>query len=192
MLIVMSQRSDTNLDQQALDAHPDFATSASFFSTFEGFITQRCMFWSFHCILTSVAPLWKTLSNKLLFLLFGSERGESDSHLADIFHIHISWPHCCGSGSVESTCFLGLPDPDPLVRDTHTDHSIIQGFGSGSVSGSGSAWIRINLSCWIRIRIRTQIADPNPDPGGQKWPQKIEKRTEFSSFEVLDVLFWGL
>ncbi len=48
--------------------------------------------------------------------------------------------------------------------------------------------IRINLSCWIRIRI--QIADP--DPGGQKWPQKIEKRTEFSSFEVLDVLFWGL
>jgi hypothetical protein len=32
--------------------------------------------------------------------------------------------------------------------------------------GSGSAWIRINLSCWIRIRI--QIADPVPDPGGQK------------------------
>ncbi len=56
--------------------------------------------------------------------------------------------------------------------------------------GSGSAWIRINLSCWIRIRIRIQIADP--DPGRQKWPQKIEKRTEFSSFEVLDVLFWGL
>jgi hypothetical protein len=41
---------------------------------------------------------------------------------------------------------------------------INQGFGSGSVSGS--AWIRINLSCWIRIRI--QIADPGPDPGGQK------------------------
>jgi hypothetical protein len=58
-----------------------------------------------------------------------------------------------------------------------------QGFGSGSVS----AWIRINLSCWIRIRIRIQIADP--DPGGQKLPKKIEKRTEFSSFEVLDVLF---
>ncbi len=38
--------------------------------------------------------------------------------------------------------------------------------------------IRINLSCWIRIRI--QIADP--DPGGQKWPTKIEKRTE---------LFWS-
>jgi hypothetical protein len=48
--------------------------------------------------------------------------------------------------------------------------------------------IRINLSCSIQIRI--QIADP--DPGGEKWPQKIEKRTEFSSFEVLDVHFWGL
>ncbi len=50
--------------------------------------------------------------------------------------------------------------------------------------------IRINLSCWIRIRIRIQIADP--DPGGEKLPKKIEKRTEFSSFEVLDVHFWGL
>jgi hypothetical protein len=40
--------------------------------------------------------------------------------------------------------------------------------------GSGSAWIRI------------QIADP--DAGGQKWPTKIEKSTEFSCFEVLDVL----
>jgi hypothetical protein len=49
--------------------------------------------------------------------------------------------------------------------------------------------IRINLSFWIRIRIRIQIADPDPDPGGQKWPKKIEKRTEFSSFEVLDILF---
>jgi hypothetical protein len=47
--------------------------------------------------------------------------------------------------------------------------------------------IRINLSCWIRIRI--QIADPDPDPGGQKCPTEIEKRTEFSCFEVLDVLF---
>jgi hypothetical protein len=52
-----------------------------------------------------------------------------------------------------------------------------------------SAWIRINLSCWIRIRIRSQIADPDPDPGGQKLPTKIEKSTEFSCFEVLDVHF---
>jgi hypothetical protein len=47
--------------------------------------------------------------------------------------------------------------------------------------------IRINLSCWIRIRI--QIADPDTDPGRGKITQKIEKRTEFSSFEVLDVHF---
>jgi hypothetical protein len=57
-------------------------------------------------------------------------------------------------------------DPDPRI------HTSDQGFGSGS----GSAWIRINLSL-------------DPDPGGQKCPKKIEKRTEFSSFEVLDVLF---
>ncbi len=50
-----------------------------------------------------------------------------------------------------------------------------QGFGSGSVSGSGSAWIR---SCWIRIRI--QIADP--DPGGQKWPQKTVKKDRIFIF----------
>jgi len=30
------------------------------------------------------------------------------------------------------------------------------------------AGIRINLSCWIRNRIHIQIADPDPDPGGQK------------------------
>ena len=42
-------------------------------------------------------------------------------------------------------------DPDPPPRQ-----------------GSGSAWIRINLSSWIRIRIRTQIADPDLDPGGKK------------------------
>jgi hypothetical protein len=47
--------------------------------------------------------------------------------------------------------------------------------------------IRINLSCWIQIRI--QIADPDPDPGAQKRPTKIIKSTEFSCFEVLEVLF---
>jgi hypothetical protein len=30
------------------------------------------------------------------------------------------------------------------------------------------------------------------DPGGKKWHTKIEKSTEFSCFEVLDVHFWGL
>jgi hypothetical protein len=46
--------------------------------------------------------------------------------------------------------------------------------------------VRINLSYQIRIRI--QIADLDLDPGGQKRPTKIEKNTEFSRFEVLDVL----
>jgi hypothetical protein len=46
-------------------------------------------------------------------------------------------------------------------------------------SGSGYTWIRIDLG---RL-------DPDPDPGAQKLPTKIEKRTEFSCFEVLDVLF---
>jgi hypothetical protein len=36
------------------------------------------------------------------------------------------------------------------------------------------------LSCWIRICI--QIANPDPDPGGQKWATKIEKSPEFSCF----------
>ena len=34
--------------------------------------------------------------------------------------------------------------------------------------------------------------NPVPDRGGHKWPKKIGKRIYFSSFEVLDVLFWGL
>ncbi len=32
-------------------------------------------------------------------------------------------------------------------------------------------WIRIQSGQWIRIRIR----NPDPDPGGQKWPTKEEK-----------------
>ncbi len=97
--------------------------------------------------------------------------------------------HYCNTSSLsfQSLIFsVGLiptrvadPDPDGSVN-------VFMGwlrFRQGS--GSGSAWIRINLSCWIRIRI--QIADP--DSGGQKCPTKIEKSTEFSCFEVLDVLF---
>ncbi len=30
--------------------------------------------------------------------------------------------------------------------------------------------------------------DPDPNPGGQKWPTKIEQSWEISCFEVLDVL----
>ncbi len=55
--------------------------------------------------------------------------------------------------------------------------------------GSGSAWIRINLSCWIRIRIRNLNADP--DPGGQKWPTKIEKRQNFHVLKCLMFSFEG-
>ncbi len=31
-------------------------------------------------------------------------------------------------------------------------------------------WIRIQLEAWIRIRIR----NTDPDPGGQKWPKKVD------------------
>jgi hypothetical protein len=31
-----------------------------------------------------------------------------------------------------------------------------------------------------------------PDPRGKKWPRKIENSPEISSFEMLDVLFYGL
>jgi hypothetical protein len=33
---------------------------------------------------------------------------------------------------------------------------------------------------------------PYPDPGGRKWPRKIENSKWISYFEVLGVLFWGL
>jgi hypothetical protein len=39
------------------------------------------------------------------------------------------------------------------------------------LSASESGWIRMNLSCWI--------LDPDPDPGGQKLPTKIEKVKNF-------------
>jgi hypothetical protein len=47
---------------------------------------------------------------------------------------------------------------------------------------------------WV-ILIRIGIKNADPDPGGQKWPTKIEKNKEISCFEALDhldVLFWGL
>jgi hypothetical protein len=42
---------------------------------------------------------------------------------------------------------------------------------------------------WIRIRIDFSRLDPDPNPGGQKSPQKLQKNEETSCFEVLDVLF---
>ncbi len=47
--------------------------------------------------------------------------------------------------------------------------------------------IRIQSGQWIRLRIHIQ--NPDPDPGGQKLPTKVEKNLEISCFEVLDVLF---
>jgi hypothetical protein len=40
-----------------------------------------------------------------------------------------------------------------------------------------------SMGPWIRIRKR------NPYLGAQIWPSKIEKSSEISFFEVLDVLF---
>jgi hypothetical protein len=34
---------------------------------------------------------------------------------------HLSSKQCSESGSTGSTCFFGLPDPDPLVRGMHPD-----------------------------------------------------------------------
>jgi hypothetical protein len=38
-------------------------------------------------------------------------------------------------------------------------------------------WIRIQSGQWIRIRNR--IRHPDPDPGDQKWPTKVEKIRSF-------------
>ncbi len=43
--------------------------------------------------------------------------------------------------------------------------------------------IRIQSGQWIRI--------PDPDPDGQKYPQKVKKFNSLC-FEVLDGLFWEL
>jgi hypothetical protein len=45
--------------------------------------------------------------------------------------------------------------------------------------------IRIQSGQWIRIWIRNL----DPDPGGQKFPTKVEKICKISCFEVLDGLF---
>ncbi len=75
--------------------------------------------------------------------------------------------------SLSLTLNIKTHDLSPNLSSPCIYFSCKQGFGSGS--GSVSGWIRINLSCWIRIRI--QIADP--DPGGQKWPQKKKKVQNF-------------
>ncbi len=59
--------------------------------------------------------------------------------------------------------------------------------------GSASGMIRIQSGYWIRIQIR----NPDPDPGGQKWPTKISKLQFlfnkilicFSSIIFLQIIF---
>ena len=55
-----------------------------------------------------------------------------------------------------------------------------------SVSDPDPDWIRIQSGQWIRIR------NPDPEPGGQKWPTKVEIFFKSSCFEVLDGLFCEL
>ncbi len=57
---------------------------------------------------------------------------------------------------------------------------------SARVSDPDPDWIRIQSGQWIRIRNR------DPDPGGQKWPTKVEKIGKSSCFDVLDGIFWEL
>ena len=84
--------------------------------------------------------------------------------------IHVPFLPVGGGRVRNEEGIMGVPGQVLLVG-----YPSYQGFGSGS--GSGSAWIRINLSCWIRIQ------------EGKNGPKKYKKRTEFSSFEVLDALF---
>ncbi len=58
---------------------------------------------------------------------------------------------------------------------------LTQSFGYGRYTSQSGLWIRIRIN-WV--------AGSDPDPGGQKWPTKIEKSKEFSCFEVMDYLFW--
>ncbi len=52
------------------------------------------------------------------------------------------------------------------------------------LSGRWVTAISSSPGLWIRIRIQIQE--------GKKWPTNLEKSKEFSRFEVLVVLFWGL
>ncbi len=47
--------------------------------------------------------------------------------------------------------------------------------------------IRIRIRIWIQWGQWIRIRNPDPDPGGQKLPAKVEKN-KISYFEVLDGL----
>ncbi len=50
-------------------------------------------------------------------------------------------------------------------------------------------WIRIQLGPWIRVKIR--IANPDPDPGGQKEPTNMKKVNNFKILKFLMFSFEG-
>ncbi len=60
---------------------------------------------------------------------------------------------------------------------SHCQHLCFKGFNSNKnfiirVVDPDPYWISIQLEAWIRIRIRIRKTDP--DPGGQKWPKKVD------------------
>jgi hypothetical protein len=96
-----------------------------------------------------------------------------------------------GSGSTSpkvTVPTVTVPVPQRCLEHGLHQHAVLEDQPSVFVGGVGAdvllyhagfrIRIRINLSCCIRIRI--QIADPDLDPGGQKWPTKVEK----SNFHV--------
>jgi len=64
------------------------------------------------------------------------------------------------------------PDPDPQHWGKAWN-SLHRKTLLSRVADSDPNWIKAQSCQWIRIRIRNP--DPYPDPGGQKWPIKVEK-----------------
>ncbi len=96
-----------------------------------------------------------------------------------------------GSGSGSISQKVTVPVSQRCLEHGLHQHTMLEDQPSVFVGGVGAdvllyhagfrIRIRINLSCWIRIRF--QIADPDLDPGGQKWPTKIEKVQNFHVFK---------
>ncbi len=86
---------------------------------------------------------------------------------------------------------------------TFTFLAVVGAAGKGSAAGrasggnGGCATCKCHtVCCSVSDPYSTRSVDPDsnlaPDPGGQKWPTKVEKNWEISCFEVLDILFWEL
>jgi hypothetical protein len=88
----------------------------------------------------------------------------------------VSW----ASRTPEDLWCLVMTGLDTHLTQVRTDsklefftYNLIQGCGSGSQLDPDSIG----------------SVDPDPDPGGQKWPTKVGKNLKISCFELLDVLF---